>query len=416
MKLETLVAGLAPAVGARMHVPGIAGPDAEVVIDPEISDLAYDSRQAGPGTLFFCVSGFERDGHDYAPEAVDRGAVALVVERELDLALPQVVVASVRAAMGPLAARFFGDPSRHLRVIGITGTNGKTTTAFLVRELLEGSGRRCALLSTVKSVIGGQERDVVRTTPEAIDIQRVLAEMLASRDGFCAMEVSSHALALGRADAIHFAAAVFTNLTQDHLDFHNSMEDYYLAKRRLFGAPVRGQDGSAARAPEAAIINVDDRYGRRLAQELGPVTTFAIDAAADYRARDVVSDLHGSRYVIATPDGELEVRSPLPGRFNVHNVLGAVAAARALSSRASPQRCPPRGVFPAASSRSRRDRASPCSSTMRTRPTDWRTCCVPRRSSRAGASSACSARAVTGTAPSARRWGPSSPGWPTWRS
>jgi UDP-N-acetylmuramoyl-L-alanyl-D-glutamate--2,6-diaminopimelate ligase len=292
--------------------------------DLEIAALAYDSRGVGPGTLFFCVPGVDRDGHDYAADAVARGAVALVVERALDVDVPQVLAESARAAMGPAAARFYGAPSRRLAVIGVTGTNGKTTTAFLVRELLEADGQPCALMGTVKAVIGGRERDVVRTTPEAIDVQAALAEMLEAGDRCCAMEVSSHALALGRADAIHFAAAVFTNLTQDHLDFHTSMEDYFQAKRALFVA------GDAPDGPGASIVNLDDSYGRRLAEELGSATTFAIDRDADYRARDVVSDVHGSRFVVQTPDGDLEVRSPLPGRFNVHNVLGAVAAARAL--------------------------------------------------------------------------------------
>jgi UDP-N-acetylmuramoyl-L-alanyl-D-glutamate--2,6-diaminopimelate ligase len=290
----------------------------------DITALAYDSRRAGPGTLFFCVSGFERDGHDYAADAVARGAVALVVERGLALDVPQVQVASARAAMGPAAARFHGDPSRRLAVVGVTGTNGKTTTAFLVRELLEADGRPCALLGTVKAVIGGRERDVVRTTPEAIDVQAALAEMVQAGDRACVMEVSSHALALGRAESIHFAAAVFTNLTQDHLDFHTSMEDYFLAKRTLFVAP------ELSAGPEVAIVNIDDPYGRRLADELDSPVTFALDRNADYRARDVVSDLRGSQLVVQTPEGEMAVRSPLPGRFNVHNVLGAVAVARAL--------------------------------------------------------------------------------------
>ena len=201
-------------------------------VDVEISGLAYDNRLAGPGTLFFCVPGFTRDGHEFAADAVARGAVALVVERPLELPVPQVRVPSVRAAMAPAAAAFYGDPTAALDVVGVTGTNGKTTTAFLVRELLEAAGRSTGLLGTVKSVIGGVEHEVERTTPEAIDLQRTFSEMRAAGDVACAIEVSSHALELHRADAIHFAAAVFTNLTQDHLDFHPTMEDYFAAKRR----------------------------------------------------------------------------------------------------------------------------------------------------------------------------------------
>jgi UDP-N-acetylmuramoyl-L-alanyl-D-glutamate--2,6-diaminopimelate ligase len=288
-----------------------------------ISGLAYDARQVRPGTLFFCVPGFTRDGHDYAPDAIAQGAVALVVERPLALGVPEVRVASVRAAMAPAAAAFYGDPTARLETVGVTGTNGKTTTAFLVHALLEADGRRAGLLGTVKSLIGGDERPVERTTPEAIDLQRTFREMLDAGDTACAMEVSSHALELHRADAIHFAAAIFTNLTQDHLDFHGTMEAYYAAKRRLF-EPGRAR---------YSVVNVDDPYGARLAAELGragPVITFAVDRDADYRATGLRTDLMGSHFTAHCPDGEIELSSPLPGRFNVYNVLGALAAVRAV--------------------------------------------------------------------------------------
>ncbi len=284
-----------------------------------IADLAFDNRLVGPGTLFFCVPGFTRDGHDFAPDAVARGAVALVVERPLGLGVPEVLVASVREAMAPAAARFHGDPTARLDVVGVTGTNGKTTTAFLVRALLEAAGRPCGLLGTVGSVIAGREVEAARTTPEAIDLQRDFRAMLDGGDAACAMEVSSHALALHRAEAIHFAVAIFTNLTQDHLDFHPTMEEYFAAKRRLFEA-----------APRAAVINVDDAYGRRLAAEHPGALTVAIEREAGYRARELSTGLTGSELVLEGPDGARRITSPLPGRFNVLNVLGAVAAARAL--------------------------------------------------------------------------------------
>jgi UDP-N-acetylmuramoyl-L-alanyl-D-glutamate--2,6-diaminopimelate ligase len=287
--------------------------------DIEVTGLAYDSRQAGPGTLFFCVTGFQHDGHEFAPEAVERGAAALVVERPLGLGVPEILVADARAAMAPAAARFHGEPTSRLRVAGITGTNGKTTTAWLVRHLLESAGMRCGLLGTVTSVIGGDEQPVERTTPEAIDLQATFAAMVAAGDAACAMEVSSHALELGRADGIHWAAAVFTNLSRDHLDFHGTMEEYFAAKRRLFEA-----------GPAAAIVNVDDEYGRRLAAELEGVVTFAVEGEADWRALDVRGGLDGSRYRVRGPGGEADVRSPLPGRFNVSNTLAALATAAAL--------------------------------------------------------------------------------------
>ena len=257
MRLDRIIAG----------APAGAG-------NPDITGLAYDTRTVEPGTLFFCVPGFSRDGHDFAPEAIARGAVALVVERPLHLSVPEIRVQSVRAAMAPAAAAFYGDPTNTLQTVGVTGTNGKTTTAFLVRALLKAHGRQTGLLGTVKSVIGGAERSVERTTPEAIDLQRTFREMLDAGDVACSMEVSSHALELHRADAIHFAAAIFTNLTQDHLDFHGTMEEYFLAKRRLF------EDGRA----RYAIINIDDPYGARLATEVPGALTFAVESQATYRA------------------------------------------------------------------------------------------------------------------------------------
>ena len=285
----------------------------------EISGLAYSSASVSEGALFFCVPGFTADGHDFAPDAVKRGAAALVCERPLDLGVPEVQVDSVRAAMGPVASRFYGDPSHDLKVVGITGTNGKTTTAFLVREVLEAAGIQTGLLGTVKRVVGGAEEPVERTTPEAIDLQADFVRMLSEGDRACAMEVSSHALELGRASGIRFACKVFTNLTQDHLDFHSDMEAYYLAKRRLFDEPG------------PAVVNLDDPYGRRLAEELGDATTYGVEAeAADYRARDVTFDVAGAAFAVDTPDGTLELTTRLPGLFNVQNVLAALAAARTL--------------------------------------------------------------------------------------
>lgn len=286
----------------------------------EVTSLAYDHRRVVSGTLFFCVPGFTRDGHEFAPEAIANGAVALVVERRLDLDVVQVEVDSVRAAMAPAAARFYGDPTAALQVVGVTGTNGKTTTAFLVRALLERAGRQTGLLGTVKSVIGGIEHPVQRTTPEAIDLQRTFRAMLDGGDVACSIEVSSHALELHRADAIAFAAAIFTNLTQDHLDFHPTMADYFQAKRKLF----------VAGCPGHAIVNLDDPYGARLAGELVAPVTFAIDRGAAYRAVDVQTGIVGSSFTVLTPAGEVALRSALRGRFNVYNVLGAFAAARAL--------------------------------------------------------------------------------------
>jgi UDP-N-acetylmuramoyl-L-alanyl-D-glutamate--2,6-diaminopimelate ligase len=307
--------------------------------DVEIANLAYDSRKARPGTLFFCVVGEKRDGHDFAVQVVEAGAAALVVERELEVAVPQVVVPSARAAMAPFAAAFWDDPTAELKVIGVTGTNGKTTTAYLAREILEAAGIQTGLMGTVKQVVGGVEEPVERTTPEAIDLQETFRRMIDGGDRAVAMEVSSHALVLHRADRVHFDVAVFTNLTQDHLDFHETMEEYFEAKRMLF----------AMRDPGVRIVNVDDPYGRRLAEEFDCLTFSAEGADADYRATDVEFDSSGAEFTVQIGDtsaltgrklkeglsfrpvdGEVRLRSGMPGHFNVANALGAFAAAGAL--------------------------------------------------------------------------------------
>jgi UDP-N-acetylmuramoyl-L-alanyl-D-glutamate--2,6-diaminopimelate ligase len=203
--------------------------------------------------------------------------------------------------------------------VGVTGTNGKTTTAFLVRALLEATGEQAGLLGTVKSIVGGEERPVQRTTPEAVDLQSDFRAMLAGGDRACVMEVSSHALELGRAEGTRFVAAIFTNLTQDHLDFHETMEDYFQAKRRLF-----------ASAPNVSVVNAGDPYGRRLAQEIDGAVTFAVEDDADYSATDLRCDAAGCRFELRTPAGRHEVMLPMPGRFNVANALGALASVHVL--------------------------------------------------------------------------------------
>ena len=295
--------------------------------NPSITSLAYDNRAVEPGALFFCVRGFTRDGHEFAADALSRGAAALVVDHRLDGIppdVPQIEVPDVRAAMAPAAAAFYHDPTDTLQIAGVTGTNGKTTTAYLLRAILEAAGRRTGLLGTVTSIVGGVEHAVERTTPEAIDLQRTFRTMLDAGDTACAMEVSSHALELHRVDAIHFAVAVFTNLTQDHLDFHETMEDYFQAKRRLF----------AELGPAVAVINLDDPYGQRLAAETPDALTFGLESAgATFHASELQSDLAGSRFTLSTPEGKYEIRSPLRGRFNVLNALGAIAATTAIGVR-----------------------------------------------------------------------------------
>ena len=284
----------------------------------DITDVAYDARRVTPGALFVCVPGLKADGHDFAPQAVAAGAAALIVERELDEPVPQLVVDDARAAMALAADAFFGHPSRELEVAGVTGTNGKTTTAFLLFAILAAAGRRPGLLGTIENRIGGERRAAVRTTSEAIDVQRLLREMLDAGDRSCAMEATSHGSALKRLLGIRFAVLVFTNLSQDHLDFHGTLEDYFDAKRRLF---------TEARPP--AAVNVGDEHGRRLAEELrghNELLTFGLVDDAELRPEDLELGPRGAHLRA----GGIELETRLRGRFNVENVLGAVAAARLL--------------------------------------------------------------------------------------
>jgi UDP-N-acetylmuramoyl-L-alanyl-D-glutamate--2,6-diaminopimelate ligase len=308
MELDALIAALAPSevVGRRAV---------------EIVDLAYDTRAVRDGTLFFCYPGERADGHEFAPQAIAAGAAALVVERKLDVAVPQLVVPDARAAMAVAADTFFGEPTRELEVAGVTGTNGKTTTAFLLHSVLAAAGRRPGLLGTVEARIGGQTRRVVRTTPEAIDLQRTFREMLDAGDRSVALEASSHASQLHRLDRVRFDALVFTNLSQDHLDFHGDMETYFQAKRRLF----------VSAAPPPAAVNVADPHGRRLAAELegahrAPFVTFGLAADAEIKPERLDVTTAGIRMRA----GGIELESRLRGRFNAENILGVVAAATLL--------------------------------------------------------------------------------------
>ena len=283
----------------------------------EITDLAYDADRVSVGTAFFCVPGSRADGHQFAPRAVAAGASALVVERPLQLDAPQLLVEDVRGAMAIAADLFFGEPTRFLEVAGVTGTNGKTTTAFLLRSVLAVADRSPGLVGTVEWVVGGEGRPAPHTTPEAIDLQRLFREMLDAGDKSVAVEASSHGSALHRLDRVRFDALVFTNLSQDHLDLHETMEDYYQAKRRLF---------TGAQPPPAAV-NVGDEHGRRLALELAesrraPLITFGITDAAEVRPEGLELGPLGSRFRAAG----IEIATPLRGRFNVENVLGVIAA------------------------------------------------------------------------------------------
>jgi UDP-N-acetylmuramoyl-L-alanyl-D-glutamate--2,6-diaminopimelate ligase len=304
MQLDALIRALAPSevTGGR---------------PVEIADLAYDTRAVTDGALFFCVAGERVDGHDLAWEAIERGAAAVVVERPLEVDVPQLVVRSVRESMPVAADVFFGEPTKELELAGVTGTNGKTTTAFLLRAILDAAGRRPGLVGTVEWEVGSRRRPAPYTTPEAIDLQRLFREMLDAGDRSAAVEASSHGSAHRRLDRVRFDVLVFTNLSQDHLDLHGSMDDYFQAKRRLFTGPQ----------PPPAAVNVGDEWGRRLADDLedahrAPLVTFGLSAAAEIRAEDLEVTATGSTFRAAG----IDVRTPLRGLFNAENALGAVAA------------------------------------------------------------------------------------------
>ncbi|HKE98551.1 MAG TPA: UDP-N-acetylmuramoyl-L-alanyl-D-glutamate--2,6-diaminopimelate ligase [Actinomycetes bacterium] len=302
------VASLAGAAGGELRGDGAT----------HVTDVVLDTRQVRPGALFCCVPGSRVDGHDLAPDALRRGAAALCVQRPLPLAVPQLVVPAVRPALPALAAAFFGEPSRRLDLVGVTGTNGKTTTTYMLEAIGRAQGWATGVAGTVEVRVGAERRPAVHTTPEAPDLQRLLAEMADSGVRLAAMEVSSHGLALGRVDATRFRAAVFTNLSQDHLDFHPDMEAYFQAKARLFEPARTG----------LAVVNVDDAAGRRLAASVRvPLVTTGTGGDGDWRASEVEASLAGTSFRVEGPAGSAAVRLRLAGRFNVANALGALAAA-----------------------------------------------------------------------------------------
>ena len=301
MKLDTLIEGLADRA---------SGPDVEVL------DLTSDSREVRPGWAFLALQGEQADGAAFVPQALAQGAVAILSETPLEV--PEGVGSAVlgseaRLQMALLARRLHGEPDRRLAVLGVTGTNGKTTTTTLIRQLLRGAGLGCGLIGTVLNAAGNVEEEAVRTTPESTAFYRWLARGVLAGDVASAVEVSSHALCLGRVHGARFRVGLFTNLTQDHLDYHGTLEAYFAAKARL-------RDQS-----DRFLANADDAYGQRLIAERG-CGSYALDRRADYRAADLELGPTGSRFTLETPLNVWEVESPLLGRFNAYNLLAALAA------------------------------------------------------------------------------------------
>lgn len=288
--------------------------------DVAVNGVAYRSDQVRAGDVFFCVPGFAHDGHDWAADAVARGAAALVVERQLPLDVPQFIVADSRVALANAASVAHGHPSRDLRIAGITGTNGKTTTTYLVDSILRAAGERTGVIGTVETRISDERLPAARTTPESADLHALLARMRDLRVTACSMEVSSHAIDLHRVDAVRFAVVAFTNLTQDHLDFHHTLEEYFSVKRRLFTDFETG----------ARVVNIDDPFGEGIAADIPGCVTVGRAREAAVQARDEVLGAHGSRFELVTPVGSALVQLPLAGAYNVSNALVAAGCGIAL--------------------------------------------------------------------------------------
>src|SRR6202048_2269417 len=299
------------------------------LVDREVTGVRYDSRRVTIGNLFVAVRGAAFDGHAFIEQAIDKGAVAVVGEQAaLSQRATAIVVQDSREALAQLGATFFGNPSRKLKIIGVTGTNGKSTTPFLLKHLLERAGQSTGLIGTVQYEIGERLLPATRTTPESLDLQELLKQCVEAGWRNVVMEVSSHALSQGRADQIAFDAAGFTNLTQDHLDYHRGMKEYFEAKASLFATLSPKNEKQPV-----AVINSDDPYGQKLITRFGKtltITTYGMGARAHFRASDMKSDFGGTSYRLDANDKSYLVRLPLIGRFNIYNSLAAIATARSV--------------------------------------------------------------------------------------
>jgi len=301
--------------------------------DIPVQGVAYDSRKVEPGYLFVCIKGERYDGHDFIGDAVSRGAVAFIVER--DVVPPDGVataaVTSSREALARVAQGLYGDPSRSMVCVGVTGTKGKTTTTHLVKGVLDASGRWCGIIGTVGHVIGDEVVQAKHTTPESLDIQRMLSEMREKGQGAAAMEVSSHAVVLRRVLGVDFDVGVFTNIGHDHLDFHGTFENYLAAKAAFFESLGAGR--SPKGLSRTAVVNLDQPHaGHIISRTRADVLTYGITSAADVRAENVQLLRDGASFTACTPAGRAEVRLKLAGVFNVYNALAAIAGGIAVGA------------------------------------------------------------------------------------
>ncbi len=286
--------------------------------DTEIAEVTQDSRQVEKDYLFICIKGASFDGHSVAQQMLEKGAAAVVVERDLGLD-KQIIVENTRAALSPICANFFGNPAKSLKLVGLTGTNGKTTTTFLIKQILENVGKKVGLIGTVQNMVGDEVYPAHYTTPDPHELQSLFRKMVDAGCEYCVMEVSSQALAQGRVNGVHFEVAAFTNLTQDHLDYHKTWENYFASKRMLF------------ENCDIAVTNVDDEYGLEIVKDLPcRVVTYSVNNNnSDYTAKNVMFSPEGVKYELVC-DTIGRVDCPIPGRFSVYNSLCAASVALVL--------------------------------------------------------------------------------------
>jgi UDP-N-acetylmuramoyl-L-alanyl-D-glutamate--2,6-diaminopimelate ligase len=307
---------------------GVEASGAGAFGDLGIAEVAYDSRKVKPGTLFVAIRGEKVDGNNYVSDATSRGAVAIASEQTRPEAIPAEIpwikVPDARKALAGVAANYFGHPAEVLKLVGVTGTNGKTTTSYLVDSIVRAAGCEAGLFGTIAYRLVRETRPATHTTPESLDLQSFLADVVRAGGTHVVLEASSHALALDRLWGCPFAVAIFTNLTRDHLDYHKTFDDYFAAKRRLF-------EGTGAAAPGVGVINRDDAYGKQLGGLAGRTLTYGLEPGADITARKPALSFSGLEFTAETSIGKIEVRSPLVGRINVYNILAAIGAGVALN-------------------------------------------------------------------------------------
>lgn len=286
-------------------------------VEVDVKKIQYDSRKVESNDVFFAISGFSVDGHNFVDKAIDKGATVIVVEKEVTLrqGVTYVKVDNGRRALAMAASNYYDNPSRKMKVIGITGTNGKTTSAFMIKGILEEAGYKVGLIGTIANYIGSREIHAERTTPESLELQELFNEMVSEKVDYCVMEVSSHSLELDRVYGIEFTEGIFTNLTQDHLDFHKTFENYFLAKSKLF------------KMSKNSIINVDDEYGRRLENMISSgVTTYSVKSESMLKGENIDLESTGIKFQVKINEKSNEFVVSIPGRFNVYNALGCIGA------------------------------------------------------------------------------------------